>query len=218
VVLAMTFASEVQAAADAWTQALVDGRNSRFSRNYARAESHATQALQIAEASPEPQKSVRKYESLSLLGAIYEDQAKYELAEDRYLKALKILQASTGEDSDLTVSAMGNLARLYLAQKMPEKAINLYDQELSIRSRIYGESSPRLTGALIKMARTQLEYKQYEKAERHYLRAVAIFEKSGGPRNPALRPPFEALAKICEATGRKADAANFAKRAAAIPD
>jgi len=72
--------------------------------------------LQIAEASPEPQKSVRKYESLSLLGAIYEDQAKYELAEERYLKALKILQASTGEDSDLTVSAMGNLAATLFAR------------------------------------------------------------------------------------------------------
>jgi len=214
----MTLAPTVHAAADAWTQALVDGRNSRFNRNFALAESRATQALQLAEAAPEPRKSIQKYESLSLLGTIYEDQAKYAQAEQSYLKALQVLQASRGKDNDFVVTAMGNLARLYLAQKLPEKAIDMYEQELSIRSRIYGESSPRLTGALIKMARTQLEYKQYEKAERNYLRAVAIFEKSGGPKNPALRPPYEALAKISEATGRKADAANFSKRAAAIPD
>lgn len=213
----MTLASQVQAAVDAWTQALVDGRNNRFSRNYAVAELRANQALQLAEAAPEPQKSIRKYESLSLLGTINEDQAKYAQAEQWYLKALQVLRASRGKDDDFTITAMGNLARVYLAQKMPDKAIAMYEKELSIRESMYGENSPRLTGALIKMARTQLEYKQYEKAERNYLRTVAIFEKDGGPRNPALRPPLEALAMICEATGRKAERARFAQRAAGLP-
>lgn len=217
---ALVFSPVAQASIEQWRQSYSEALNNRFKRNFAAAELSANRSLKLADGLPPPQVSANKYrfESMSLLGAINEDQAKYATAVEWYSKALELAEVSVGKDSEFVVTTLNNVARIHLAQKNIDQAIAMYERELGIRKRLHGDNSPRLTAALIKIARSQEEFKRYEKSERNYLQAVAIMEKNGGVKNPSLRPIFESLAKICEATGRKTEATTYAKRAAALPD
>jgi CHAT domain-containing protein len=102
-----------------------------------------------------------------------------------YLRALKISEASLGEDHPSVATTLNNLAGLYEAKGEYDRAEPLYLRSLKIKEASLGEDHPSVATTLNNLAGLYEAKGEYDRAEPLYLRSLgirkALFGKTGHP-------------------------------------
>ena len=153
--------------------------------------------------------------SLSNLALVLRIQKRFEESEKQYRRALVIRDKVLGAAHPTTALTMLNLADVLQAQKKYAEAEKLQRVVLPLFEKIHGEDSKTAT-ALNNLGANLHAQTRYKEAEPYFRRALAMKEKTLGPMNQSLAHTLINLAEVCEALGRKDEAAKYRARAAEI--
>lgn len=174
------------------------------------AETLARQALAEAEKTFGP--AHRNTEtSVANLALVLRFQKRYEESEKYYRRARSLRETLLGESHPSTALLMLNLADVLQAQKKYAEAERLQRAVLPIFEKAHGDD-PKTATALNNLgANLQLQGRHRE-AEPMLRRALSIKEKTLGAMSPSVALTLVNLAQVCEALGRKDEAAKYRAR------
>lgn len=153
--------------------------------------------------------------SLGNLALVLRIQKRFEESEKHYRRSLAIRDKALGAAHPTTALTMLNLADVLQAQKKYAEAEKLQRTVLPIFEKVHGEDSKTATALNNLGANLQVQTR-YQEAEPYLRRALAMKEKTLGPMNPSVAHTLNNLAEVCEALGRKDEAAKHRARATEI--
>ena len=153
--------------------------------------------------------------SLGTLALVLRIDKRFEESEKHYRRALAIRDKVLGAAHPATALTMLNLADVLQAQKKYAEAEKLQRAVLPLFEKVHGEDT-RTATALNNLGANLQVQTRYKEAEPYLRRALAMKEKVLGPMNPSVAHTLNNLAEVCEALGRRDEAARHRARAAEI--
>jgi tetratricopeptide (TPR) repeat protein len=182
--------------------------------NLDRAEKFARQAL--AEAEKSFGLTHRNTEiSAGNLALVLRFQKRYEESEKHYRRALALREKSLGEAHPATALMMLNLADVLQAQKKYAEAERLQRIVLPVFEKVHGDD-PKTATALNNLGANLLVQGRHKEAEPLLRRSLAMKEKTMGSMSQSVAHTLINLAEVCDALGRKEEAARYRARASEI--
>lgn len=176
-----------------------------------KAEQIARQALVDAEKSFGP--THRNTEiSVANLALVLRFQKRFQESEKHYRRALALRESLFGATHASTALIMLNLADVVQAQKRYGEAEKLQRTVLPIFEKAHGDD-PKTATALNNLGANLQQQERYKEAEPVLRRALAMKEKVLGPGSQSVGHTLINLAEVCEALGRKEEAAKYRARA-----
>ena len=175
-----------------------------------KAEQSARQGLAEAEKSFGP--AHRNTEtSVGNLALVLRFQKRYEESEKHYRRALASREKLLGAEHPSTALMMLNLADVIQAQKKYLEAEKLQRTVLPIFEKAHGED-PKTATALNNLGANLRMQERYKEAEPVLRRALAMKEKILGSMSQSVANTLTNLAEVCDALGRKDEAAKYRAR------
>ena len=156
----------------------------------------------LAEASQLSQQVVKLYKEKKLDEAI-------PLAK----RALELREKALEQDNPLVVSALNNLALLYLAKGAYATAESLYERALASQEKMHGADSPKVANALENLAWARYGRGKVSEATDMFERALSIREKALGPFHQETGHALYNLARLHEKQGQPDKSLPFFQRA-----
>lgn len=153
--------------------------------------------------------------SLGNLALVLRFQKRFEESEKNYRRALTLRQKSLGEAHPSTALMMLNLADVLQAQKKYAEAERLQRAVLPVFEKVHGDD-PKTATALNNLGANLQVQGRYKEAEPVLRRALAMKEKVLGDMSQSVAHTLVNLAEVCEALGRKDEAAKHRARALEI--
>jgi tetratricopeptide (TPR) repeat protein len=179
-----------------------------------KAEQYARQSIAEAEKSFGP--AHRNTEiSVGNLALVLRFQKRYEESEKYYRRALALRDKLFGAAHPATALVMLNLADVVQAQRKYAEAEKLQRTVLPIFEKAHGDD-PKTATALNNLGANLQMQERYKEAEPVLRRALAMKEKTMGSMSQSVAHTLTNLAEVCEALGRKDEAAKHRARAAEI--
>jgi tetratricopeptide (TPR) repeat protein len=152
------------------------------------------------------------------LGALYNDQGRYDQAEQLYKRALAIFEKVLGPDHHRVTEPLGNLATLYLEQARYAEAEPILKRALAVREKGLGPEHPDLATALHNLGSFYSDRFRFAEAEMLLQRALTIREKAFNADHPEVAATLNNLAEIHRQQGALADAEPLQRRALKITE
>jgi tetratricopeptide (TPR) repeat protein len=149
------------------------------------------------------------------LALVLRVQKRFEESEKHYRQALAIREKVLGAAHPSTVLMMLNLADVVQAQRKYAEAEKLQRAVLPLFEKLHGDD-PKTATALNNLGANLQLQGRYKESEIYLRRALAMKEKTLGPVNQSIAHTLNNLAEVCEALGRKDEAARHRARAADI--
>ncbi len=149
--------------------------------------------------------------SLANLALVLRFQKHYEESEKYYRRALAIREKALGAAHPSTALMMLNLADVVQAQKRYAEAEKLQRAVLPIFEKAHGDD-PKTATALNNLGANLQLQERYKEAELVLRRALAMKEKLLGPMSQSVAHTLNNLAQVCDALGRKDEAARHRAR------
>ena len=181
----------------------------------------ATQALQLAEESLEPDHPDLAV-LLNSLAVEHSALKQFDLAEPLYARALAIAEKAFGPDDYFVGTCLNNLAEACTAlgksdgtEAMYLRALTIFELEDHYHSGDISDQAIVFTN----LASLYFNQGSYEQAEQLYEKALECWEADSGmlfPKPPNVALTLEGLAALYRKTGRDDKAAKLEKRAAKI--
>jgi tetratricopeptide (TPR) repeat protein len=153
--------------------------------------------------------------SVSQLALVLRLDKRFEESEKHYRRALAIREKALGMAHPTTGLTQLNLADVLQAQKKYAEAEKLQRIVLPLFEKVHGEDSKTAT-VLNNLGANLQTQARYKEAEPYLRRALAMKEKTLGSMNPSVAHTLNNLADVCEALGRKDEAAKLRARAVEI--
>lgn len=179
-----------------------------------KAEPLARQALAVAEKSFGP--AHRHTEtSVANLALVLRFQRRFEESEKHYRRALALREKNLGATHPSTALIILNLADVVQAQKRFAEAEKLQRNVVPIFEKAHGDD-PKTATALHNLGTNLQLQERHKEAEPVLRRALAMKEKVLGTMSQSTANTLVNLAEVCEALGRKDEAAKLRARAAEI--
>jgi len=151
---------------------------------YAEAELHHRQALDIRKKILHDGHLLYMAQSCNALAEVYHAQGNYAQAERYYRDALEIRQQILGKMHRNVITVINNLASLYVDQGKYAEAENLYGELLALGEQVIEPKLPRIAMVLNNVASFYVEQGKYAQAEPLYQKALTLHEKILGPEHP----------------------------------
>jgi tetratricopeptide (TPR) repeat protein len=155
---------------------------------------------------------------LSQCGYFLNEQAAFAAAEPLNRRALKIREASYGENHPDVAQSLNNLGELLRTTNRLAEAEPLYRRALAINEASYGENHPEVAIGLNNLALLLRTTNRLAEAEQLYRRARAINEASYGENHPNVAKSLNNLALLLQTTNRLAEAEQLYRHALAISE
>jgi tetratricopeptide (TPR) repeat protein len=175
-----------------------------------KAEQFARQGLAEAEKSFGP--AHRNTEtSVGNLALVLRFQKRFEESEKHYRRALVLREKSLGAVHPSTALTMLNLADVLQAQQKFTEAEKLQRTVLPIFEKAHGDD-PKTATALNNLGANLRMQERYKEAEPVLRRSLAMKEKTLGSMSQSVANTLTNLAEVCEALGRKDEAAKHRAR------
>lgn len=133
-------------------------------------------------------------------------------------RCLDLREKALGQNHEMVVSAMNNLAAIYGGMKQYVEAESLYRHSLTILEKRFGNDSNYLTYTLENLAFTCFAVRNNSDAEKFYQRALALKEKKFGPDHLEIAHTLDLLGTFYERTDRFSKAGDSYKRSLAIKE
>lgn len=153
--------------------------------------------------------------SLGQLGLVLRFQKHFEESEKAYRRAYAIREKGLGPAHPSTALLLLNLADVVQAQKKFPEAEKMQRAVIAVFEKVHGEDSKTAT-ALNNLGANLQQQARFKEAEVFLRRALAMKEKTLGPMNQSVAHTLNNLAEVCEALGRKQEAAKHRARAVEI--
>lgn len=153
--------------------------------------------------------------SVSNLALVLRFQKRYDESERHYRRALGLREKLLGETHPATALLMLNFADVLQAQKKYAEAERLQRAVLPIFEKAHGED-PKTATALNNLGANLQLQGRYRDAEPLLRRALAMKEKTLGAASQSVALTLVNLAQVCEALGRRDEAAAYRARAQEI--
>lgn len=153
--------------------------------------------------------------SVGNLALVLRFQKRFEESEKHYRRALALRERSLGDAHPSTALMMLNLADVLQAQKKYAEAERLQRTVLPVFEKAHGED-PKTATALNNLGANLQVQGRYKEAEPVLRRALAMKEKVLGGMSQSVAHTLVNLAEVCEALGRKDEAAKHRARALEI--
>jgi CHAT domain-containing protein/tetratricopeptide (TPR) repeat protein len=144
--------------------------------------------------------------SLGNLGRVYEDQGRYQDAEDLYRRALAINQKGSASGQPALAMSINDVAHILEPQGHYVEAETLYLQAIGILEQTLGPRHPNLATALNNLAVVYLREGRLDDAERLFQRALDIRQAVLGADSSEVAVVLNNLAQVYELEGRHGDA------------
>ncbi|MGE5646564.1 MAG: tetratricopeptide repeat protein [Acidobacteriota bacterium] len=154
--------------------------------------------------------------ALNNLGAVYHAQGRYLEAENSYRRSLSALERALGPDHRyLARTVLPNFSELYLETNRDEKAERMLDRALATLRR--GEpDAEALASVQDDLAAVYVHQGRLEEARPLLESALDLCLKSLGPEHPRTATALNNMAAWAFVSGRREEAAGYARRALAI--
>jgi len=180
---------------------------------YSKAERFGRSAIQIREEAlgPSHPDVGTAYQNLA---AVYHYERRYSQAMEMYRRALEILSNSGRLEDAATVR--GNLGMLLGAMGRPDDAVAEIRQAIDILEVSEPSLKPRLALGLTNLAMMYCRLGRWPEAEAPLRRAREIITGVFGPDHSSLEPVLRAYADVLRHTGRKREARQMERTAAAL--
>lgn len=178
------------------------------------AELFAREAIAEAERSFGPKHRVYD-QSIATLGLVLRFAQRYPESEKEFRRALALREKALGPRDPAVAILVNNLADVVQAQKKYAEAEKLQRTVLPLFEKVHGDDTKTAT-ALNNLGANLQSQTRYKEAEPYLRRALAMKEKVLGPLNPSVAHTLNNLAEVCEALGRKDEAAKHRARAVEI--
>lgn len=149
--------------------------------------------------------------SVSNLALVLRFQKRYEEAEKHYRRALALRESLLGATHPSTALLMLNLADVLQAQKKYAEAERLQRAVLPVFETAHGDD-PKTATALNNLGANLQLQGRYKEAEVLLRRALAMKEKTLGAMSQSVAHTLINLAQVCDALGRKEEAAKYRAR------
>jgi tetratricopeptide (TPR) repeat protein/predicted Ser/Thr protein kinase len=150
------------------------------------------------------------------LGTNLFDRGDYEHAEQRYRRALDLLEQSLGPAHPDLAPPLNNIASVAEKLGRTADAEQAYARAIAIREASFGERHPGVGISLTNLGELYARTGQAPRAEVSFRRAVEIFEAVLGPDHPNLASALGGLGRALVAQGRLDEARPLRLRAQAI--
>jgi len=136
-----------------------------------------------------------------ILGAIYQEQGKYDKAGSALDEAMAIMLDSHTENDRTLVPFWVDIAGLLVAKRDFEEAESYYHRAMALINISYGPEHLYTANVLGSVARLYTLQGRYDEAEELIDRTVATQEKIYGPDNHLIAPSWLTKARVCQAKG-----------------
>jgi tetratricopeptide (TPR) repeat protein len=171
---------------------------------YARAEAHAREALDIGHAD---QSEGDLATSLAGLGTVLHNQGRFAEAEAKFREAIA-LRERTGGRMQLEVGMeLNGVASAQMRQGKLNEAVVGFRESIAILQHCFGSRvHPEIAVVLQGLAHTQVLLGQLDEAEASHREVLAIFRSRGNEEHPSVATGLAGLADVLELQGRHAEA------------
>jgi tetratricopeptide (TPR) repeat protein len=140
------------------------------------------------------------------LGAFYQGQGLYALAEPWCEQCLKVVQARLGEEHFDVATSLNKLALLYVYQGRYSEAEPLFVQALALYKRLLREEHPDVAISLGKLAYLYKLQGRYSEAEPLFVQALALQKRLLGEEHLDITESLNDLTDFYRSQGRYAEA------------
>jgi tetratricopeptide (TPR) repeat protein len=152
-----------------------------------------------------PESGLRILTALDPLASIYRDQLKYPLAEENYLRALRLREAALGPKDPELIGTIDSLSYVLFGQKKYAEAEPYYERLLTLWETSAGPEHPMVALTLDKMVEFYNDQKLYEKSE-------PLAQRSQAMRTKTLLESFHRTGRILVGEKRFEDALTLYER------
>jgi len=135
------------------------------------------------------------------LGAIYQEQGKYDEAGAALDEAMAIMLDSHTENDRALVPFWVDIAGLLVAKRDFKEAESYYKRVMTLINSSYGPEHLYTANVLGNVARLYTLQGRYDEAQELIDRTVATQEKIYGPDNHLIAPSWLTKARVCQAKG-----------------
>ncbi|MEO0557484.1 MAG: serine/threonine-protein kinase [Bacteroidota bacterium] len=140
-------------------------------REYAKAEATIQEAIDIREATLDPD-DANIGRAVKNLGFLYLDMSRLDDAEQQFQKALRSLRAGLGDDHYRVAESAGGLARVYTEQGDPARAEPLYEEAAATFATTLGEDNTNAAEYSVRHAYTLHQLGRAAEAEQRFAAAM----------------------------------------------
>ena len=160
---------------------------------YARAETLLAETQQAAQQDDAHPQSAY---NLTILGQIYQAQARYQEAEQVFQQAVIVREKTTGAEHPATAQSLCLLASLYLTMGKYTEAEQLLKRALPINEQRMGPEHPNTASNLYLLGKLAMKLARFNDAESFLQRALSIRQQALGTQHPDVAQSFNALARL----------------------
>lgn len=155
-------------------------------------------------------------QGFAMFAYTYQEEGKYEEAEQACLYALAIGEQRVGSEHPDTADRLNDLVTLYKRQERYEEAEPLLLRALAIREQQLGLDHPDTATSLNRLGHLYSCQQKYGEAEIFYQRALAIREQQLGADHPDTTRSLNNLAVLYQDQGKYEEAEAFYQRVLVI--
>ncbi len=192
-----------------WEQAYALGRRLASKGDVARAEQAFLAAIADAERSDDG--SLDLATTLSALAQLKFQARAYEEAESLFRRVLPLREAALGAEHPLVVSAMNNLAAVFVSRDALAEAEPMLERAVAATRKRLQAAQFDLTANINNLVRLYVKRGDFARAEPLVLQLL-LMKRPLGPAHPDVAAILVSLAKIRHAMGRTDDAERILRR------
>jgi tetratricopeptide (TPR) repeat protein len=157
-----------------------------------------------------------RWKELSAQAEQLQKQGKYAEALPVAQEAVRVAEATFGDQHPNTAAALEKLGEVYQAQGKYPEAEPLFKRALDIREKALGAESLELAQSLNSLGELYRAQGKYAETEALLKRSLAIREKALGPEHPDVASSLNNLANLYRDQGKYAEAEPLCKRSLVI--
>src|SRR5262249_761694 len=148
----------------------------------------------------------RLHTTLVTLAAMDLDRAQWTAAEEKCLRALRIVENALGKDNVENLPPLNNLAVAYMNSNRPDKARAALLRVLQIREKVFGKNHSEYALTAHNLAGVYFRSKDYAKAEEYYQIALKEAQAVVGKNGDQVGQILLGYVRFLEATNRMDEA------------
>ena len=142
------------------------------------------ESLQLLRDAPEATSEL--VTSLRILASVHVDRGTFEHGESLNLRALELVEANQGPESQEAADILLERARGAIQAKVGERAEEFLERALAIQEKVLGPDHPDVGRTLSQLGNASSRLDKTEAAYSYDLRALEVLEKALGPDHPEV--------------------------------
>ncbi len=136
------------------------------------------------------EKSIKNADALYLLGRLYWQEGKYDLAMEQYFKAVQIRKEIQGENNPEVAKIFNNIGIVYCEKGEYSKTFDYFFKALQIRKKVFGENHPDIASSYHNIGNVYDDIGEQDRALQYHFLALQIRLETLGKNHPDVASSY----------------------------